>query len=199
MDRLDEKQVAIARVYSRAMFDLAESEGNTEALLEELQDLMNLLEERDDLRTFMSSPMVDEGEREKVLEKLFRGRASEILVNSLQVLNHKGRLALLPTIVETLRETHQEHHGHIDVQVTSAVALTDALRGELVAVATKLAGRQAVLVETVDESLIGGMVIRIGDRKIDTSVATELRKLRHVLDERSALEIHRSRQEAAAG
>ena len=199
MDRLDEKQVAIARVYSQAMLDLAESEGATESLLEELQDLVSLIREREDLRNFFESPMVDASEREKTLDKLFRGRASDLLVNSLQILNRNGRLAYLHTIVETYRGLYQEHHGHIDVQVTSAVPLTDALRQELKAAASRLAGREAVLVESVDETLVGGMVMRVGDRKIDTSVATELRKLRRVLDERSAVEIHRSRQETAAG
>lgn len=197
MERLDEKQVAVARIYSRAMFDLAESEGATEALMSELQDLLSLVRERDDLRDFMTSPMVEQPDREKVLEKLFRGRSSDLLVNGLQILNKNGRLSLLPTIVETFREAYQEHHGHIDVQVTSAAPLSEAAKKGLAAAATRLAGREAVLVETVDESLIGGMVVRVGDRKIDTSVRTELFKLRHTLDERSALEIYRSRQEAA--
>jgi F-type H+-transporting ATPase subunit delta len=197
MERLDEKQVAVARIYSRAMFDLAESEGSTKSLLEELRDLLSLLRDRDDLRAFIISPMVEQREREKVLEGIFRGRASDLLVDGLQILNKNGRLSLLPTIVETFREAYQEHHGHIDVQVTSAAPLSAAAKKGLVAAATRLAGREAVLVESIDESLIGGMVVRVGDRKIDTSVRTELFKLRHALDERSALEIYRSRQEAA--
>lgn len=197
MERLDEKQVDIARVYSRAMYDLAESEGVTEDLLAELQDLLSLLHERDDLKGFFESPMVEQGEREKVLEKLFRGRSSDILANSLQILNKNGRLGFLNTIVEMFRETYQVHHGHIEVQVNSAAPLSDASKKALAAAVTRLAGREAVLVESVDESLIAGMVVRVGDRKIDTSVRTELRKLRHTLDERSALEIYRSRQGAA--
>lgn len=197
MERLDEKQVAVARVYSRAMYDLAESGGVTEALLEELQDLLALLLDRDDLRAFIHSPMVDQEEREKVLERIFRGRASDLLVDSLQILNKNGRLGFLHTIVGTFREAYQTHHGHIDVQVTSAAPLSATARQGLAAAATRLTGREAVLVETVDEALLGGMVVRVGDRKIDTSVRTELFKLRHTLEERSALEIYRSRQEAA--
>ncbi len=196
MARLDEKQVAVARVYSRAMLDLAVSGGGAESLLEELEDLMTLLEGQEDLNGFFSSPMIEPNERAKILEKLFRGRASDLLVDSLQVLNRNGRLAVLPTVVEVFRQEYQERFDHIEVQVTSAVALSEERRAELQALASEMSGRQAVLVESVDESLIGGMILRIGDRKIDTSVATQLHRLRGALEDRSALEIHRGIMEA---
>ena len=116
MARLDEKQVAVARVYSRAMLDLAISGDGAESLLEELEELMTLLEGQEDLNGFFSSPMVEPTERAKVLEKLFRGRASDLLVDSLQVLNRNGRLAVLPTVVEVFRQEYQERFDHIEVQ-----------------------------------------------------------------------------------
>lgn len=198
MARLDEKQVAVARVYSRAMLDLAVSEGVAESLLEEMQDLMALLKKREDLGRFFSSPMVESTERKRVLEKLFRGRASDLLVDSLQVINRNGRLAVLNTVVEIFRQEYQERFDNVEVEVTSAVPLTVDRRTELQALTSEMSGRKAVLVEQIDSSLIGGMVIRIGDRKIDTSVATQLRRLRGALDDRSALEIHRGLMEAGA-
>lgn len=196
MARLDEKQIAVARVYSRAMLDLAVSGGGAESLLEELKELMTLLEGQKDLDGFFSSPMIEPSERAKILEKLFRGRASDLLVDSLQVLNRNGRLAILPTVVEIFRQEYQERFDHIEVQVSSAVPLSEERRSEIVALASEMSGRRAVLVESVDGSLIGGMILRIGDRKIDTSVATQLRGLRMALEDRSALEIHRGIMEA---
>ena len=193
----DEKQVAAARVYSRAMLDLAEAEGQGEALLDELRQLTELIAEREDFHRFMVSPLVDVSEREKFLEKNLRGRASDLLVNALQVINQHGRLPLLETIAETYRAEIQERHGRVDVRVTTAVPLGDEVRRQLTGAIEKMTQRTASLEESVDPALIGGLVVRIGDRKIDTSVATELRKLRRTLGERAAQEILKDRLVAA--
>ena len=192
MARLKEKQVSIARVYSQAMLGLAGSGAND--LLDELEGLVGLLDSNDELRQLFSSPLVDPREREKAIESMFRGRASDLLVDSLQVLNRHGRLTFLDTIVELYRQEAQEQEGNVDVHVTTAVPLGDGVKKELEALAKRLYGRRPDLVETVDPALIGGLVVRVGDRKIDTSVATQLRTMRQQLEERAAHEIHRSRQ-----
>lgn len=197
MARVDEKQVAVARVYSRAMLELAEQSGRAEALLEEMQALAGLLEKHPPLREFMVSPLVAGRERAQALERQFRGRFSDLLVNSLQVLNKNGRLGLFETLAEVYRSEYQERHGQIDVRVTTAVPLSDDLRRELETVAERIVGRQPNLIAAVDESLIGGLVLQIGDRKIDTSVARSLRKLRKTLSERASQEIYASRAASA--
>jgi F-type H+-transporting ATPase subunit delta len=196
MARVDEKQVAVARVYCRSMLDLAESGGEAESLLEELHGLVALMEKNDGFRNFLVSPLVDSGERERILEKQLRGKLSDLLVNSLQVLNRHGRLDILETLVEVFRTQYQERHGQVDVHVTTAVPLGDALRAEIEAAAERLAGKTPKLIASVDESLIGGLVIRIGDRKIDTSVARALRNLRDGLGERASQQIYESRASA---
>lgn len=193
MARVDEKQVAVARVYSRAMLDRAQAEGQAESLLDELEGLAGMLRDNDGFRDFITSPLVDEREREQSLEKLLRGRASDLLVDSMQVLNRHGRLSLLETIVEVYRLEFQEMHGMVDVQVTSAVPLNDDLHQELVEATARMTGKKPKVIATVDESLLGGLVVRVGDQKIDTSIVAGLRKMRHALDDRSAREIHASR------
>lgn len=196
MSRIDEKQVAVARVYSKALLELAGDEAQN--LLDELEDLLKVLGGNAELREFFASPLVDASVREGAIEKVFRGRASDLLVDSLQVLNHHDRLAYLDTIVALYRQATQERQGHVDVHVTSAVPLSDGVRKELTGLASRLYGRQPDLIEKVDASLIGGLVLRVGDRKIDTSVVTQLRDLRQQLADRAAREIYESRQAAEA-
>ena len=86
-----------------------------------------------------------------------------------------------------------EHPGIVDVHVTTAVPLSDGLRQELAQATERLTGSKPEIIATVDESLIGGLVVRVGDRKIDTSIVAGLRKMRQALGERSAREIHASR------
>jgi F-type H+-transporting ATPase subunit delta len=193
MARVDEKQVAVSRVYSRAMLDRAEAEGMGESLLQELQGLAKLVQEDAGFCNFVVSPLVEETDREVSLEKMFRGRASDLLVDSLQVLNRHGRLAMLETIVETYRLAFQEQHGMVDVYVTSAIPLNDSLMQGLVEATASMTGKKPKIIAAVDESLLGGIVVRVGDRKIDTSVVAGLRKMRHALEDRSARVIHASR------
>lgn len=197
MPKADEKQIAVAQVYSRAMHDLAVSRGEADELAEELGELAGHVEANADLDTFFASPLIDGDDREKSLERLFRGKASDLLVDSLQVVNRKGRLGLLGVIAEAYHLRHQEHLGRVDVHVTTAVPLGAALRERLVSVLGKHSDRQPQLIEQVDPSLIGGIVLKIDDEKIDASVIHEIGRLRRTLRERSEHEIYRSRRAAA--
>ena len=187
---MDQELDAVARVYGSAMFDFAGSTGLADALLEELQDLTAYLEQDADFDNFLSTPAVDTASRAKVIEKLFRGKYSDLLVDSLQVLNNRERLGLLRAVTQTYRRLHEEARGHVDVHVRTAVPLTDALRIRLRDVAGKYTGKQAYLLETVDESLIGGLVMQIGDEKFDTSLRSRLKALRAGLLDRASRELH---------
>lgn len=193
MARVDEKQVAVARVYSRAMLQRAQAENASDSLLEELEGLAGLLQDDDGFRDFITSPLIERRDREQSLEKLLRGRASDLLVDSMQVLNRHGRLALLGTIVEVYRQEYQEFHGLVDVQVTTAIPLSDDLQQQLAEATSRLTGKKAKIHATVDERLLGGLVVRVGDQKIDTSILAGLHKMRHALEDRSAREILASR------
>lgn len=197
MAKLDDKQVAIARVYSRSLLELAAAGNEADALLEELDDLVALLDRDADFAAFVGSPLIDVKDRTASLERLFRGKASDLLVDALQVLNRKGRLGLLPAIAHTYRRAHQERLGRFDVQVRTAVPLSDKARAGLAAVLAATSGRTPQLIEAVDPLLIGGMVLAIGDRKIDASVAREIQVLHGRLEERAANEIYRLRREEA--
>ncbi len=193
MANVSDKEFAVAQVYGQAMFTLAEEKGEGDALLEELRDLAGYLDDHAEFDTFLSSPTIDTDARAASIEKVFRGRASDLLVDSLQVLNGKGRLGVLRSVVEAYRLAHEDRRGRVDVHVRTAVPLSEALRGRLQRAATRVAGKEAELIERVDDSMIGGMIVQIGDRKIDASVATRIRHLGEALHERASHEVHSDR------
>ncbi|MBU0717923.1 MAG: ATP synthase F1 subunit delta [Planctomycetes bacterium] len=190
MANISDKEMAVAKVYGASMLELAEAAGEADSLLAELRDLGNYLARNADFENFLISPMVDTQSRAQALEAILRGRASDLLVDSLQVLNRKERLGVLRAIVECYRLAHEELRGQIDVHVSTAIPLSPALRELLGKVASEYTGKQAVLVETVDEAIIGGMVIHAGDEKFDASVASRLRRLGGAFAERATHEIH---------
>jgi len=104
MANVDSRETGVARVYARAMLDLAAAQGQEDELLAELQELGRAIENDPELATFLASPLVSSEARAEVLEKVFRRRASDLLVDALEVINHHGRLGLLPAIAAAYRD-----------------------------------------------------------------------------------------------
>jgi F-type H+-transporting ATPase subunit delta len=196
----DERQATLARIYARAIFELAEEKGEGEALLEELAAVAQVASREPAFSDFLGSPLVDREDRRASLEEIFRGQASDLLVDTLQVLNRKGRLALLPGIVRAYRGELRERRGLVDVRVATAAPLPAPLRERLAAVLVRLTGgRRPEIEEKVEPALVGGMVVEVEGRKLDASLAKRLRELSAALAERATQEILRRRAAPLAG
>lgn len=198
MANVNEKEVALARVYSQALFEVSTGRDATAEVLEEIAMLGKLASEDREFANFLSSPMVDAKDRQSAIDKMFRGRLSDVVVDTLQVVNRKGRLALLPAIAEQYRQLLRDRDQRVEVLVWTAVPLSEALRSEIRAVAARYTGREPDLRETVDPSLIGGLVLEVGDRKVDGSVLFEISKYRQRFTDRAAREIFRGREAGTA-
>jgi F-type H+-transporting ATPase subunit delta len=191
--RFDEQELAVAGVYARSLLALAEPAGQADAVGEELAALAAMLDESPSLRRQLADPFVDPEDRRQLLESSLRNRANDLLVDALQVANRKGRLGLLPALAEAYRRALAELRHEVEVEVTTAVPLNDAQREKLRAAAGRYTGRTARLVEAVNASLLGGMVVKIGDRKIDNSVSKDLRRLGGLLAECGSKELQSGR------
>ena len=190
MANVDFRNLAVGRLYAEAMLGLGEERGASDALLEELQELIAFLDQSPKVEHFLSSPLVDAEGRARVIDEVFRGTASDLLVDSLQVINRKGRLGQLRAIAEAYRLAHHELRGWVEVHVRTAVPLDDALRARLREAIAASTGKQPTLIERIDPSLIGGMVVEVAGKKIDASVASRLQDLSEALLARASREIH---------
>ncbi|HYH46824.1 MAG TPA: ATP synthase F1 subunit delta [Thermoanaerobaculia bacterium] len=191
MSTATDTQLAVASVYSRALLALARERGEEDALLDELTQVADYLARTPAFIDFLGSPLVDGDARQQVIEKAFRGRASDLLVDGLQVLNRKERLGLLAAVAQAYRSQHRELKGIVDVHVRTAVPLSPALRQQLEAAARHFTGRTPLLIEQVDPALVGGLVVQVGDRKMDSSIASRLHEISRRFDERGSQEIYR--------
>ncbi len=198
MANVNEKEIAIAKVYSQAIFEVSSGRGTTAEVLGEIALLGKLAGESREFANFLSSPMVDEKDRAKAIDKMFRGRLSDVVVDALQVINHKGRLSLLPAIAEQYRQLLRDRDRRVDVLVATAVPLGEKLREEIRAAVARFTGLEPDLHEKVDPSLIGGVVLEVGDRKVDGSVLFEISKYRQRFADRAAREIFRGREAGTA-
>lgn len=190
---MNEQASGIAKVYAESILHLAEEQGEAEELQAELDELVVLLDREPELADFLTSPLSEADRKRQAIETLLRGRASDLLTDALQVINRKGRLGLVRAIAEAYRSQLEALRGLARVEVATAVPLDDDLRRRLERAAEAYTGRRAALTERVDPDLIGGVVVKVGDRKIDSSIAGELRKLHHRLMDRASREIHGNR------
>ncbi|HUU83422.1 MAG TPA: ATP synthase F1 subunit delta [Phycisphaerae bacterium] len=182
--------IAIADAYAEALLELSEERGNSDAILTELGEVAGLIEKDAVLADFLASPAVDEQEREAELEKIFRGRMNDLLLDTLQVVNAKDRASIIPAIYERYRLALQRARGDVDVRVTTAVPLTRKLLDRLRETLKRRTGRKPLINEEVDASLLGGLVVQIGDEKLDCSISSRLRRLRQAMRGRASREIH---------
>ena len=171
---------ALANVYARSLFELATDAGGTDKLMEvadELEQICELAREDKKINLFLSSPIVDVKARGKALSAIFTNRITDLMLRFLLVLNNKGRLDRLESIETAFDQLMQEAFGRIEVEVITPVAINADLIARIKEKISTVLGKEPVLHPYVDESLLGGIKLRIGDQLIDGSVQTRLRKL----------------------
>ncbi len=194
MNPVDDIGVAIAAVYAKAFFSLAESAGTRDDTFAELRDLVDYVNHTPAFEHFLISSSVDVEKRRSTLEKALRGKSSDLLADFVQVLNRKGRLELLEQIREQYRLLLEDAQKRVEVTVTSATALSEETKTSLMTALKSYTGADPVLTQSVDPSLTGGMMLHIGDTKIDFSVASKLKNYQDALQTRATRELQGGRR-----
>lgn len=168
----------MASRYATALFGLAVEREELDRVEADLESLERAIEESPDLARLIRSPIVARDSQAHAMQALAeRLDAGELTAKTLGVLAGQRRLAVLPALIAEFRRRLALHRGEETAEVASAVPLDEAqLEGVRGAVAT-YAGRPVQLSTSVDPSLIGGLVVRIGSRMIDASLKTKLQNL----------------------
>ena len=168
------------RLYARALFEAAQERGRLDRVREELADFVAATEEVPELGSLLRNPQIDPGARRAAIQELL-GDADELVRNFLLLAVEKGRAGELPEILEEFEGLAAAEEGRLSVELTTAVELSDAEAGEIVAEIERAAGRQVEATRRVDPDLIGGLVLQAGSLRVDASVRGRLNRLRHQL------------------
>jgi F-type H+-transporting ATPase subunit delta len=183
----------IARVYADAFLRAAQSAG-AQGLLDEYESFLeNVLERHPEFASLLSSGVLTRDEKLAMIDRVVAPRGSASFTNFLRVLARHDRLGLLPIIFRESVKRHEEQAGRRRVQVTSARELSQSAREQIRQRLVESFPFEPILETSVDQSLLGGLVIRIGDTVYDTSLRTRLRQLRGRLLQRSLHEIQSGR------
>jgi F-type H+-transporting ATPase subunit delta len=184
----------IGRAYAEALLAVAEKRGQAEDVGRELRDLVTEVYARDpEFEATLASPVVKRSAKVPVLEHAFKNNVSEPVFNLLNVLNAKDRLSLVRHVAAAFGGLLDERAKRVRVSVRSAVPLTDEQTEQLKTAIAQATGLDPVIRPQVDESLLGGMIVQVGDQVFDSSVRNRIEAIRTQLLARSSYEIQTGR------
>ncbi|GMU23260.1 MAG: hypothetical protein AMXMBFR13_33420 [Phycisphaerae bacterium] len=195
----DEQVMAVADVYAAALMEAAEAHGQLEEVAAEFADLLVYMRQEPDFAAFLTADSVDDEPRRASLEKLFRGRMNDLLLNLLHVLNDRGRASLVPAVGRCVELRMEERRQQQEIVVRSAAPLSDHLREQIQRDVSAYMGKEALLIEQVAPELIGGLVLQIGDVQVDASVLSRLHTMHKRLLDRATREVHASGRHVIEG
>jgi F-type H+-transporting ATPase subunit delta len=169
---------ASIEAYARALFEIAQAEGNIDIVENELFRMARAFESNEQLRTTLSDATIPADRRQSVVEQLLGGKASNTTAQLVSLVVGSGRSRDLPAIIDMLVKRASNEKKLEVAEVRSAVELTEDQRKRLTAALTKATGKQVNLKVVVDPTVMGGLVATVGDEVIDDTVRTRLEQLK---------------------
>lgn len=168
----------VSKTYGDALFELAVEENRTDSLMEEILMLQTVLKENKDFEKILEHPEISKQNKLQVIEDVFKGKISDALTGFLRIVVTKGRYKDLPDIFAYFIARVKEYRKIGVAQVTSAISLSDVQKQKIEKKLLDSTQYETMEIEyKVDESLIGGLLIRIGDRVVDSTIRHRLNSL----------------------
>jgi F-type H+-transporting ATPase subunit delta len=172
------RDATIARNYAEALLMLARKADDLPAWGRLIDEVANAMERDDRLRRFLESPQVSADEKNAVLSKAYEDRAPRLFLRFLQRLVMNRRQMLIPDIANEYRDLVDEVEGRIHAQVTLAKDIDDEQRAEIARRLSHTLGKPVVPQVRINPNILGGIIVRVGDRVMDGSVRRRLGILR---------------------
>ena len=181
----------IASVYAKALVGAAEKSQQTDLIVEELDSLVDeVFSKFPAFEATIGSARLSVDEKAQLIDRVFGGRGSEMLQTFMKVLGQHERLDCLREIRREFRRQYNQLRNRVEVEVTTAQPLPDHLRDQIANKLRERLGCEVDVLGRLDESLIGGLVVRVGDTVVDGSVRNKLTQMRSQAVQRVVEQIH---------
>lgn len=165
--------------YAKSIIDLSQESNALEAIKADMALVSKVIEENAELEAILSNPIVPINKKEAILNDLFAPKVHAITGAFMKLMVNKGRSSILFSAAKQVVTQYNDLKGIITAEVSSAVALTAESRAEIINIVKKEVGANEVIIkEKVNPDLIGGFVLKVGDKQFDASIANGLNKLK---------------------
>jgi F-type H+-transporting ATPase subunit delta len=174
----------VAERYASSLFDLAKEAGEIDSVTRELDQFEAMIAESADLKRLVVSPVFSAEDQALAIGAIVdKGKIASLAGNFLKVVAANRRLFALPGIIRSFRQLAAADRGEVAAEVTTAHPLDAAQQRELAAALKDVTGKTVSLNINVDPSILGGLIVKVGSRQIDTSLRTKLSSLKLALKE----------------
>lgn len=169
----------VASRYAKSLIELAEEKGILEDVNRDMQLFLEVCEENRMFKLAIKNPIIKNDKKLSILKGIFGSRVSKLTLLFLDLVSKKNREAMLPEVAEEFHKQYNLKKGIVTAEVVTAFPLDNAMRTEFKKLVKSRFNKEAELVEVIDESLIGGFVLTVGDKQINESLNSKLKELQY--------------------
>ena len=170
--------------YASALYDLVAEKKIVDPVLEDLTFLQKCILENKDLKLLVKSPLIISSDKLNIFEKILSKKKVDVLTNTfLKVISSNKRFAKLSSIISQFININSQKRGDVLADVTSAEELSDNQKKEITDQLKSTLGKKLSLNFFVDKKIIGGLIVKVGSKMVDSSLATKINKLRIAMGE----------------
>ncbi len=163
--------------YAKAVLSLATDNKSADAVNSDMKSITSAIAQSEDLNQMLQSPVVRSADKKAVLTLVFKN-ANVATTNLIDTLISNKRLALLNEVAASYTQLYDQKRGTQVATVTTAIPLTDDLKTKVLAKVKELTGKEAEVTNIIDENILGGFILRVGDIQYNASIANKLAKLK---------------------
>lgn len=172
-------EVRAASRYAKSLLELADEKKVLEEVHKDMLLLTNICKENRDFLLMLKNPIIRHGKKRAILEALFKGKVNDVTFAIFDIITRKNREKILPAIATEFTKQYNVKKGIEVAKVITTVPLDAKLRKEFEQIVAKISNSKTVeLEEEVNEDIIGGFVLKVGDRQIDDSIKTKINELK---------------------
>jgi len=174
------KSTKSAGRYAKALLELALDQNKVEVIESNMEQILTVAAEANDFQVFLNSPLIQVDKKIEVIKAIFVN-FDALSISFLELVANNGRESLITEISKAFLNQLKEHRGIVPITIVSARPLDANTKGQITAKIKAAVNGTLEITETVDESLIGGFIVRMGDHQIDASVSNQLNRLKQEL------------------
>ena len=176
------KGTIVASRYAKSLLELSIEKNILDKVNNDMVQLSEICAESEDLVSVLNNPTINAVKKGEIFTAIFNGKIESVSLDFIQLITKNSRETLLPVIAQNFTKLYKAHNNILDVELISAVALDDAAKSKILdKVKAKFDGASIQLTEKIDESILGGFIVKIGDKQIDASIASQLTNLKSIL------------------
>jgi F-type H+-transporting ATPase subunit delta len=178
-------ETRVARPYAKSLLELAEEKGELEEVNKDMSLFVEVAQANNQFQNMLKNPIISHDKKQAVLDTIFKGRVSDMSLAMFRIITHKNREAFLYDIAKEFTSQYKAFKGISTAEVTTTYPLTQDQKNTFINMVAKKENKKVELLEKVDESILGGFVLKVGDIQVDESIKSKLHRLKNKFKDNS--------------